>query len=229
MLNSIDEKRDSLLDGELSACRKRLEVRAGNTFRVVRLDEGETLEAPSVVCLGFFDGVHIGHQRLIAAAVAVARTQGLISCAHTFSEMPVKVIRPDCQVLELTPLAEKLALFRSAGLDAAAVSNFDENMRMMHARDFFVNCLLNGLKAKHLVVGYDHRFGYHGECGAEMLSALCAEYSVGLTVIEPVRLASGELVSSTAVRKAVSEGDFALAQRMLGRPCPEAMRRRNGE
>lgn len=230
MLNSINqEKKDSPRSGEPSACRKMDLAHAGNTFRKVRLDRGETLNTESVVCLGFFDGVHIGHRKLIDAAIRVAQERGLVSCAHTFSQMPVKVMQPDRQVLELTPLEEKLALFEAVGLGAAAVSNFDERMRTMHARDFFENCLLRSLGARHLVVGYDHRFGYRGECGAEMLTALCAEHSIGLTVIEPVRLESGELVSSTAIRKAILAGDWALAQRMLGREIPEAMRRRSGQ
>lgn len=202
---------------------------AQKQFRVVRLDQEEGLAAPSVVCLGFFDGVHAGHRRLIDAAVGIGREKGLISCAHTFEQMPVRVTRPGRETLELTPLAEKLRLFQACGLDAAAVSRFDDAMRTMRARDFFVRCLLEGLTARHLVVGYDHRFGYMGECGTEMLAALCAEFSVDLTVIGPVRLESGELVSSTAIREALAQGNTALAERMLGRPCSAAMLRRNGE
>ena len=99
----------------------------------------------------------------------------------------------------------------------------------MHARDFLENRLIAGLNARHVVAGYDHRFGYLGECGTDMLSALCAELHIGLTVVGPVRLDGGEVISSTAIRRAIREGDYALAERMLGRPCPEAMRRRDGK
>ena len=113
--------------------------------------------------------------------------------------------------------------------DAAAISEFNEEMRTMHARDFLENRLIAGLNARHVVAGYDHRFGYLGECGTDMLSALCAELHIGLTVVGPVRLDGGEVISSTAIRRAIREGDYALAERMLGRPCPEAMRRRDGK
>ena len=65
--------------------------------------------------------------------------------------------------------------------------------------------------------------------GNRILSALCAELHIGLTVVGPVRLDGGEVISSTAIRRAIREGDYALAERMLGRPCPEAMRRRDGK
>lgn len=199
-----------------------------NAFEVVWMDRGERLQRPSVVCLGFFDGVHLGHRRLIDTAVAVGREQGLAACVHTFSQMPAKALHPEKDHLELTALPEKLRLFQQAGADAAAVSDFNEEMRTMYAREFLQTRLIEGLNARHIVAGYDHRFGYLGECGTEMLSALCAEYHIGLTVVGPVRLDGGEVISSTAIRRAIREGDFALAERMLGRPCPEAMRRRDG-
>lgn len=200
-----------------------------NAIRVIRLDEGERLQAPSAVCLGFFDGVHLGHQALLRTTVQAARARGLVPCVHTFRQMPAQAMHPEKRILELTSLDEKLRLFAQAGIEAVAVSEFSEETRTMRARDFIEKTLIGKLSARYIVAGYNHRFGYRGECGAEMLSALCAEYSLGLSIVEPVKLDSGEAISSTAIRQAVAAGDFELAQRMLGRPVPETLRRRSGE
>lgn len=200
-----------------------------NAIRVIRLDAGEKLDAPSAVCLGFFDGVHLGHQALLKATVETARARGLTPCVHTFRRMPAQAMHPEKQILELTSLEEKLRLFAQAGIEAVGLSEFDDETRRMSARAFIEKTLIGDLSAHYIVAGYNHRFGYRGECGAEMLSALCAEYSLGLSIVEPVKLEDGEAISSTAIRRAVEAGDFALAERMLGRPVPETLRRRSGE
>ena len=200
-----------------------------NAIRVIRLNAGEKLTSPSAVCLGFFDGVHLGHQALLKATVETARARGLTPCVHTFRRMPAQAMHPEKQILELTSLEEKLRLFAQAGIEAVGLSEFDDETRRMSARAFIEKTLIGDLSARYIVAGYNHRFGYRGECGAEMLSALCAEYSLGLSIVEPVKLKDGEAISSTAIRRAVEAGDFALAERMLGRPVPETLRRRSGE
>lgn len=200
-----------------------------NAIRVIRLNAGEKLTSPSAVCLGFFDGVHLGHQALLKATVEAAKARGLTPCVHTFRRMPAQEMHPEKQILELTSLEEKLRLFAQAGIEAVGLSEFDDETRRMSARAFIEKTLIGDLSARYIVAGYNHRFGYRGECGAEMLSALCAEYSLGLSIVEPVKLEDGEAISSTAIRRAVEAGDFALAERMLGRPVPETLRRRSGE
>ena len=150
-----------------------------NAIRVIRLNAGEKLTSPSAVCLGFFDGVHLGHQALLKATVEAARARGLTPCVHTFRRMPAQAMHPEKQILELTSLEEKLRLFAQAGIEAVGLSEFDDETRRMSARAFIEKTLIGDLSARYIVAGYNHRFGYRGECGAEMLSALCAEYSPG--------------------------------------------------
>lgn len=176
-----------------------------------------TLPKQTVVCLGFFDGVHIGHVRLIEEAKAVATAKGYHVCVHTFAQMPQRVLRPNQKVLELTPLDEKEALLQAAGADVLAVSQFTETMMRMRAKDFFYAILINKLRAKHIVIGFHHRFGYLGEMDAKGLAALCAEAGIGLSVLEPVMLADGSLVSSSTIRSLLLEGDYVKAELMLGR------------
>ena len=178
---------------------------------------------PAVVCLGFFDGVHRGHQALLSAARAQAAEKKLCVCVHTFDHAP------GSKGFELTPLAEREALLRRYGADWVAVSIFNEEMRKMPGDAFFQSIVLEKLNARHVVCGDDHRFGYRGAWGVNELSALCERAGVGLTVVPPVTLPDGRRISSTAIRAALLKGDWALAAEMLGRPVPEEMKRESGE
>ena len=176
----------------------------------------------SVVCLGFFDGVHRGHLQLVQAARQVADAKGLRVVVHTFDHAPGN------KGVELTTLREREALLLAAGADEVAVSPFDESMRRMSGEDFFHKIVLERLGARHVVCGDDHRFGYRGGWGVKELEALCAGAHVGLTVLPPVTLSNGRRISSTSIRQALAAGDYALAEAMLGRPVhqeTEKMRR----
>ena len=179
--------------------------------------------APSVVCLGFFDGVHKGHLSLLKAAAEIARDQGLIVCVHTFDRAPGE------KDFVLTTLEERQALLRAAGADRVAVSAFNEDMRRMSGDDFFRQVVLDSLNARHVVCGDDHRFGYKGGWGVKELETLCRQAGIGLTVCPPVSLGDGTRVSSTAIRKAILAGDASLAEEMLGRPLSPALRQICGQ
>lgn len=185
---------------------------------IVELDKAFRSKKQTVVCLGLFDGVHIGHQALVTRARGIANEKRLMVCAHTFDEMPARVLRPGVDILELTPLPEKAALLAALGVDTVAVSPFDGTMMRMRAEDFFFAILLTKLRAEHLVIGVDHRFGFRAQGGAETLRGLCAKAGVGLDIVPPVTLANGEAVSSTAIRGHLRAGDTAAAEAMLGRP-----------
>ena len=176
--------------------------------------------APSVVCLGCFDGVHRGHLALIEAGKKTAAEQGLRLCVHTFDRAP------GGKGMELTTLEEREKLLREAGADGVAVSSFDDRLRHMSGDDFFRSIVLEGLNARHVVCGDDHRFGYKGGWGVPELAQLCREAGVGLTVVPAVTLPDGTRISSTAIRQAVTEGNWALAESMLGRPVPPEKRKK---
>ncbi len=178
----------------------------------------DEINAPSVVCLGFFDGVHKGHLSLLRAAAEIARDKGLIVCAHTFDRAPGE------KDFALTSLAEREALLKAAGADRVAVSAFNEDMRRMSGDDFFRRVVLEKLNARHVVCGDDHRFGSRGGWGVKELETLCREAGVGLAVCPPVSLPDGTRVSSTAIRRAILAGNAALAEEMLGRPLSSALK-----
>lgn len=175
------------------------------------------IRSPAVVCLGFFDGVHIGHRALIDAARPIASANGWLVRAHTFDRAPSP------RAAELTTADERVALLLEAGADEVIVSAFDDDMRMMPGEQFFREIVLGQMNAKHVVCGGDHRFGYLGAADAERLRKLCDESGVGLTVVPDVVLPGGVKVSSTAIRRAIADKDFALAAQMLGRQPSKAM------
>ena len=166
---------------------------------------------PSVVCLGLFDGVHVGHRQLILTARQIADAQGLSLCVHTL----------DGQVFGkgklLTDLDERTRLLLSCGVDRVESSRFDEELRHMPGDQFFSRVIAGKLGARHVVCGTDYRFGYQGKWGVEELKELCQKAGIGCTVVPPVTLPDGQKISSSMIRKALEAGDRALAARLLGR------------
>ena len=180
----------------------------------------EKRDRGAAVCLGFFDGVHLGHRALLSAAREIARREGLSVCAHTFD------VPPGGKGAPLTTLEERIALLREAGADIVAVSPFDDGMRRMPGDEFFRRIVLDELNARHVICGDDHRFGYRGGWGVKELQALCENAGIGLTVVPPVSLPDGTRVSSTAIRKAILAGNASLAEEMLNRPLSPTLRQK---
>ncbi len=176
----------------------------------------EEKHAPCVVCLGFFDGVHLAHQALLRAARAEGRRLKLPVCVHTFDHAPGD------KDFELTTLPEREALLKQYGADSVSVSIFNEEMRHMRGDVFFKDVILKRLNARHVVCGDDHRFGYKGAWGVKELQTLCDDAGVGLTVVPQVSLPDGQRVSSTAIRQAIRDGNIELAEKMLGRKTEES-------
>ena len=178
----------------------------------------EKLSGRTAVCLGYFDGVHRGHLALLAEAERIARKERLTVAVHMLDRSPASVLHPDQPVLQLTTLAEKAAVFEAHGCKILAVSTFDEHFRMMSGRDFFRSILLDKLNAGAIIAGDDHRFGYRGETGVRELAALCREAGILLSVVPRLTLPDGTVISSSAIREALRQGDSARAEAMLGRP-----------
>ena len=162
----------------------------------------------TVVALGKFDGLHIGHIRLLQQTAAVARKTGLYALAYTF-RMPGRQV--------LTSDDEKTALLAQYGMDGAHFEDLTDVFRQLTPTQFVEEVLQSQWRARHIVVGFNYRFG-HGRAGdTALLLRLCERYGIGLSVIDPVQ-AGGSAVSSTRVRQAVSDGDMHLVQTLLGRP-----------
>lgn len=165
----------------------------------------------AVVSIGVFDGVHLGHQRILSDNVERAREVGARSCVVTFAGHPKELLLGRAP-RTLTTIEHRLELFRRAGVEHALVLSFDEELRSTPAERFISETLVEGLGAREFVLGFDSKFGLD-RAGTP---ALLRELGHSVQVSEKV-VVSGRAVSSTAIREAVELGDLPGAQAMLGR------------
>jgi riboflavin kinase / FMN adenylyltransferase len=171
---------------------------------------------PSIATIGNFDGVHCGHQLVIAEVVAQARSQNLRSIAITFDPHPARVIRPESSQPLITPLPQKLELLAATGIDAVLVLPFTTELSHMTARAFATEVLKDALQVTQLHEGENFRFGYQAEAGVESLEALGRELGFSVRVYAPRHL-RGETISSSRVRQMIAEGDVTHVRALLGR------------
>lgn len=169
-----------------------------------------------VYALGNFDGVHLGHQQVIAEARRVARALGVPLGVLVFEPHPRQFFFPDEPFFRLTPFRSKARILEKLGVDILAALPFDAAMAARLAPDFVHDVLVNGLHAVHVVAGYDFRFGKGRGGDVGVLSYMSAMEGFGVSVVEEVAL-DGEAYSSTRIRDLLTRGDPRGAARLLGR------------
>ncbi|MCH1883644.1 bifunctional riboflavin kinase/FAD synthetase [Agrococcus sp. ARC_14] len=179
------------------------------------IDELEAV--PSAVTIGKFDGVHIGHQRIIEQLRAIAEPQGLATTVVTFDRNPLEVVRPDVAPLPLVSLDHKLELLAAAGADRVIVIPFTKAAAAQPADEFATRVLFDGLGARVLLVGDDFRFGFRGAGTPELLRELAEPRDVRVESIDDICFTDGRRVSSTWIREALDLGRIREANEMLGR------------
>lgn len=166
----------------------------------------------AVVCVGTFDGVHLGHREVIRTAVELGRDTRRPSVVVTFDRHPLAVIAPERKPPALAPLEENLAQIASAGASACVVMPFVASLAAQTAEEFWRTVLRDALRAGHAVVGHDFRFGKdRGGDGAWLAARMPT------TVVAPFTV-DGRRVSSSVIRAMVAEGDMVSAASLLGRP-----------
>lgn len=172
-------------------------------------------EAGSVVALGTFDGVHIGHAQLIKEAVRLAEEFSVPSAALTFDRHPLSLIRPEAVPKSLTSPAEKRNRLAALGLDALIEHPFTPEFSALSPDEFF-DLLCQSLRPRALVVGFNYTFGRKGAGDAGLLSYLCRDKGVLCRVMEPVCV-DGRPVSSSRIRALIRDGKETEANALLGR------------
>lgn len=178
----------------------------------LKLDRGN-----SVLTIGNFDGVHLGHQAIVNAILKKAHEIGGPACLFTFRPHPQEVLRPGNRVKLLTTYDEKVEILESFGLDVVVEQLFSQEFFTLTAREFFERVVVKAFQAKALFVGHDFAFGRNRDGNIETLKNWCKEKGIHLEVIPPFVL-NGETVSSTAIREKLSRGEVAEASSLLGRP-----------
>lgn len=172
--------------------------------------------APSVVTIGKFDGVHLGHQALLAAATSAAKTNNWQSVCLTFDRHPDAVLAPERSRQPLIGPNQKRELIAASGVGAVLELAFNEELAALTPRDFVEQILIGTLATKHVVVGEDFRFGARGAGSVETLRELGAELGFTVEVVPGVEV-DGQRVSSSLVRECLDSGDVTLTAKLLGR------------
>ena len=176
----------------------------------------------SVVPIGAYDGVHLGHQAVLRLVRELADARGLEACCLTFDRHPAEVVRPESAPKPLTTLEQKLELLDATGyLDTTCVLTFDEARSKESAEDFVREVLVEGLRARLVVVGADFHFGHRRGGNVALLEQMGAELGfevLGLGLVAVEGDPAGTPHSSTAIRELLAKGDVAAAARLLGRP-----------
>jgi len=174
------------------------------------------LPGGSVVTIGNFDGLHLGHHALLSQCRELASPERKVAVV-TFEPLPTAYFSPQKAPARLTTVHGKLAILRSLGVDLTWMMRFDEAFAALSARAFVKQVLVRGLGAEAVVVGHDFHFGRGREGNADTLRALGDEFGFEEYIVPPV-VRGGQRVSSSGVRSCLSAGDFAGAARLLGRP-----------
>jgi riboflavin kinase/FMN adenylyltransferase len=181
-----------------------------------------------VATIGNYDGVHRGHQHMIAAVRAKATELGVPAVVVTFEPTPREFFEGPAAPSRLTRLREKLEALALYGVDRVVVLRFDRRMQGMGADEFVDRLLVRGLGVRHMVVGHDFHFARRREGNIETLRAAGAAHGFAVEEVGQFLL-EGERVSSSLVREALNQGDLERATRLLGRPYRMAGRVRLGK
>lgn len=181
----------------------------------------------SSLCIGAFDGLHRGHLALIERTVAWAAADGLEPLALTMDPLPREFFLGELAPPRIQPLGERLRGLLAAGVRRVGLMRFDQRVAGLSAEAFAASWLARGLAARRVVVGGDFRFGKEREGDVGRLAELGRRFGFAVEVVEAV-LEGGQPVSSTRLRAALQAGDFALAERLLGRPFALSGRVRPG-
>lgn len=183
-----------------------------------KLEEFESIGS-SVLTIGTFDGVHEGHQRIISQTVEYAKSVGLQSALITFDPHPQHILHSNNQSKKelITTIEKKMSLIEEIGIDIVLILPFDNHIASMTAERFFNDVIIEKFNPRKIIIGHDHHFGHNREGTSKFLSKKSKSHSFELEIFQPVCYGD-DVISSTAIRKAVYNRNFSLAERYLGRP-----------
>jgi riboflavin kinase/FMN adenylyltransferase len=172
---------------------------------------------PSVITIGKFDGVHAGHRHLIRQVLEEARRRDAVPTVLTFDRHPASVLAPDRAPLPLLSLEERCARIAGAGIEQLLVLPFTLEVARMTPEEFVASCLRDALRTRAVLVGSDFRFGHAQSGNPAVLGELGRSYGFDVVLIDAFQL-RGHIVSTSAVRQRIEDGNVSLACRLLGQP-----------
>lgn len=174
-----------------------------------------TIDFPTVVTIGTFDGVHLGHQKILKSIVCTAKNNNEKSVIVTFFPHPRMVLETNTDIKLINTIEERIQLIEKLGIDYFVIIPFDVNFSNLTAVEFIETILVNKLNAKNLYIGYDHQFGKHREGNFELLNHYSKKYRFKVHEIDAISLKE-VTISSTKIRNSISEGNIQQANAYLG-------------
>jgi riboflavin kinase/FMN adenylyltransferase len=170
----------------------------------------------TAVSVGTFDGLHVGHQKILQSVRKRAVANGHRAAVITFDPHPMRVLHPDRAPLMIQTISQRLAGFEQIGLDAALVLRFDHALSLVSPEEFIERILVGGMGASAILVGANFRFGHRGAGDVRLLGEFGKRDGFDVEIVPPVEV-GGQIVSSTAIRGAIANGNVAAAIPLLGR------------
>lgn len=171
---------------------------------------------PRGVALGNFDGIHIGHQKLITTLIKKCKENDLESCIYTFGNHPLSVITENEGPPQITNINMKKRILESLGIQLLYLEEFSKNFMALSPEDFVKDILIDKLNCKVIVVGFDYSFGYKAQGNVEMLKKMGKKYGFKVYEIHPVTM-DNKKVGSSVIREYIKNGDIQKANSFLGR------------
>jgi len=196
--------------------RKNVTDHSSGNMKIVRNIDDVVVDPLSIVTIGTFDGVHLGHQAILRYAVKQAKAISGISRMITFHPHPRDVVGKG-PVEHLCTIEERLHLFESQGIDETLVVNFTHAFSQITARSFYEQYIVRRIGVYEVVIGHDHQFGRNREGSIETLQKLGAELNFSVVVIPGVSV-DGQVVSSSLIRRCLLAGEIEDATKYLGKP-----------
>ena len=184
-------------------------------MKVISTIENYHATQPCSLTIGTFDGVHVGHQQIIHRLVDTARKNDLQALVLTFFPHPRMVIQNDANIKLINTIDEKAKQLEQLGVDHLVVKEFTKSFSRLTALEYVRDILVNKLKVKHIIVGYDHHFGRNRTANINELKEFGAFYDFEVTEIEPQEV-DDVAVSSTKIRSAILKGNIPTANKFLG-------------
>jgi len=167
------------------------------------------------IALGVFDGVHLGHQKLIKLTVDKAKKNDGISIIATFDPHPDIIINPKSNVFLLTTLEERISLIKDSDVDVFLIIKFNKTMSKMSPEDFISKILVDSLQVKELFVGFNYKFGFRGKGNTDILREYSKIYKFKTHILKPIA-ANNTIISSTRIKDYIKSGEIGKAKKILG-------------
>ena len=185
-------------------------------MKIYRSIEDYNEDKRSVVTIGTFDGIHLGHQEILSRLIKSSKNKDLNSVVLTFFPHPRIILNKYNEVKMIDTLDEKIIHLNEIGIDSLIIHPFDRNFSLLSANQFIKDFLVDKLKIKHIIIGYDHRFGKGREASVTDLKNYANDYDF---TVEEIKAQEIEkiTVSSTKIRNSINQGDIKTTEKYLGR------------